>query len=75
MAQFGRALGSGPRGRVFESPHSDQIKPEANVSGFLFCLQIFNPFLHSREPCVAGQRGNLRGRQLFRALHTNRFWG
>ena len=23
MAQFGRALGSGPRGRVFESPHSD----------------------------------------------------
>ena len=23
VAQFGRALGSGPRGRVFESPHSD----------------------------------------------------
>ena len=24
VAQLGRALGSGPRGRVFESPHSDQ---------------------------------------------------
>ena len=26
VAQFGRALGSGPRGRVFESPHSDHKK-------------------------------------------------
>ena len=25
VAQLGRALGSGPRGRVFESPHSDHI--------------------------------------------------
>ena len=24
VAQFGSALGSGPRGREFESPHSDQ---------------------------------------------------
>ena len=30
------ALGAGCR--VFESPHSDQIKPEANVSGFFVLL-------------------------------------
>ena len=38
VAQFGRALGSGPRGRVFKSHHSDQQKrPETVYScGFRF---------------------------------------
>ena len=41
VAQFGRALGSGPRGRVFKSHHSDQYKcPETVYScgfrAFLF---------------------------------------
>ena len=31
MAQFGRALRSGRRGRVFESRHPDQAQPEMAV--------------------------------------------
>ena len=34
MAQFGRVLGSGPRGRRFKSSHSDQGKTKA------FCLRF-----------------------------------
>ncbi len=37
MAQFGRALGSGPRGRWFKSSHSDQKEKDAFAS-FSFCL-------------------------------------
>ena len=34
VAQFGRALGSGPRGRWFKSSHSDQKKALATASAF-----------------------------------------
>ena len=34
VAQLGRALGSGPRGRVFESPHSDQKNTAENSAVF-----------------------------------------
>ena len=54
VAQFGRALGSGPRGRVFKSHHSDQYKcPETVYScGFrafsFFCgFRRFSPLTHT----------------------------
>ena len=37
VAQFGRVLGSGPRGRRFKSSHSDQQKTKAFA--FVFLLQ------------------------------------
>ena len=43
MAQLGRALGSGPRGRVFESPHSDQQKKDAKASFFCWSEQVTLP--------------------------------
>lgn len=36
MAQFGRALGSGPRGRVFKSPHSDHTQGQIRQVRFDF---------------------------------------
>ena len=38
VAQFGSVLGSGPRGRGFESRHSDQ-------KGGRFFIKIYHPFL------------------------------
>ena len=43
VAQFGRALRSGRKGRRFESCHPDQIKTAVTLylqgfSGFVFCL-------------------------------------
>ncbi len=38
MAQFGRVLGSGPRGRRFKSSHSDQGKTKAFCLRFLFII-------------------------------------
>ena len=46
VAQFGRALGSGPRGRKFKSSHSDQNKMKTVYDG-LFC------FISEREGCPA----------------------
>ena len=40
VAQFGRALGSGPRGRVFESPHSDQQSSDAAYASELCFIII-----------------------------------
>ena len=39
MAQFGRALRSGRRGRKFESCHLDQKRTEA-LASVLFCLWV-----------------------------------
>ena len=41
VAQFGRALGSGPRGRVFESPHSDQLAVPTAKYRCLCCLFFY----------------------------------
>ncbi len=39
VAQFGSVLGSGPRGREFESHHSDQVRPGAKPApGLFFCF-------------------------------------
>ena len=38
VAKFGIALGSGPRGRRFESCHSDQIEEKYSLKrGYFFC--------------------------------------
>ena len=39
MAQFGRALGSGPRGRRFKSSHSDQNKKGHDCVLFVLYLK------------------------------------
>lgn len=38
VAQFGSALGSGPRGRGFESRHSDQKNKGCLLTAFIFNL-------------------------------------
>ena len=40
MAQFGRALRSGRRGRKFESCHLDQKKRKRGFTPFFFCLNV-----------------------------------
>ena len=45
MAKFGIALGSGPRGRGFESRHSDQQKS-------VFCLKTKGAFLNDVFRCA-----------------------
>lgn len=40
VAQFGRALGSGPRGRVFESPHSDHNRRVRAFKLGLFSVNV-----------------------------------
>ena len=54
VAQCGRALGSGPRGRVFKSHHSDQYKcPETVYScgfrafSFICVFRRFSPLTHT----------------------------
>ncbi len=52
LAQFGSALGSGPRGREFESPISDQIKQRLSKNeGRCFCIKkyLFTPYLYSEN--------------------------
>lgn len=41
MAQFGSVLGSGPRGRGFESRHSDQKKIRSALQDGFFFACIF----------------------------------
>lgn len=41
VAQLGRVLGSGPRGRAFESRHSDHKKSELTVRTFLILTNLF----------------------------------
>ena len=40
VAQFGRALRSGRRSRVFESPHSDQTKKDLHCKSFFVCVCV-----------------------------------
>ena len=49
VAQFGSALGSGPRGRWFKSSHSDQSKRE---SVFAFSFSILR---NACTPAAFGQ--------------------
>ena len=45
MAKLGIALGSGPRGRGFESRHSDQKKRQLSAEGCrFFCTLLFSLF-------------------------------
>ena len=50
VAQFGRALRSGRRGRGFESRHLDQIKKSANQGFTVVCGLLFLPFYGSGIP-------------------------
>lgn len=52
VAQFGRVLGSGPRGRRFKSSHSDQQKTKA------FCLR----FLLQEEDLKSSEVNDSLGR-------------
>ena len=59
VAQLGSALGSGPRGRVFESPHSDQKRRTANAV-LCFCVRdvtVIRTQIETRRQtrCVCGQ--------------------
>ena len=54
VAQFGRALGSGPRGRGFKSRHSDQKKRQLSTESCrFFCSLIYSlfTFLSSLKSC------------------------
>ena len=48
VAQFGSALGSGPRGQEFESPHSDQIRLIVLIRE---CLKL-STFFFLQKCCV-----------------------
>ena len=60
MAQFGSALGSGPRGRGFESRHSDQKSPQHDTKCIVVAVivlyweaLIYKAFscFHVRDKC------------------------
>ena len=60
MAQFGRALGSGPRGRWFKSSHSDQKETDANAS-VSFCASVaVEP---AASPLLSGGKAGAHGLQ------------
>ena len=76
MAQFGRALGSGPRGRTFKSCHSDQKKKTAFAVFFAFGFpsrggsaegggEVFLEFHHLHLIRVASQPTVPRGEKAF----------
>ena len=48
VAQFGRALGSGPRGRVFKSHHSDHLNTR-QYAGFADCLVFYIAFSRKNQ--------------------------
>ena len=52
MAQFGSALGSGPRGHGFESRHSDHENHWEIIRWFSFFSKVFLGFLRSANMCV-----------------------
>ena len=70
MAKFGIALGSGPRGRGFESRHSDQQKS-------VFCLKTKGAFLNDvfrcaeRDVCFASDVHFVRDVRLRRVSGTH----
>ena len=49
MAQFGSVLGSGPRGRGFESRHSDHQKIRSAYAGRIFLLAFLNKIFVSKK--------------------------
>ncbi len=53
VAQFGRALGSGPRGHGFKSRHSDQIK-KSGKPVFMRFPGLFFVFMSRRIKSVLG---------------------
>ena len=53
VAQFGRVLGSGPRGRRFKSSHSDQQKTKAFCLRFFIARRGFEELGSERQPWTA----------------------
>ncbi len=47
VAKFGIALGSGPRGLGFKSPHSDHYKKTADFCSAVFCYIRINAVFSS----------------------------
>ena len=60
MAQSGRVLGSGPRGRWFESSHSDdKTLGIFAISGVFCCLFIVKLLLHVECPCNSDRNNTI----------------
>lgn len=77
VAQFGRALGSGPRGLEFKSPHSDQIGTSVTRSDFLFHKKSVTRFtvppLRKKSRCAYAVRLQARSQRLTVATNFLRF--
>ena len=56
VAQFGRALGSGPRGRKFKSSHSDQNKKDRRRRSFLFFVGVRGLSRLRRKNCSMSKK-------------------
>ena len=61
VAQFGSALGSGPRGREFESRHLDQKKQSRQKPNLLFLLVKRNLSSHPLRFRTNTKKGSQKG--------------
>ena len=59
VAQLGRVLGSGPRGRGFESRHSDHQREDDAivVFSFLFCVSSMYVIIFIEETDIIPEKG------------------
>ena len=60
MAQFGSVLGSGPRGRGFESRHSDHQKSVLLMQDGFFLLAFLNKIFVSKKTLFFAQLSRKR---------------